>query len=287
MLGWTDFGDPKCAEPGRIDALLGAGVVGRILQSETHIGVNDLVLQRTLLGWIVFGQPADHSVERIMVALTAFADQENERLNRAIEQLWELEKRPFTSRRKPEDERCEEIYRKTHRRNEEGRYIVTIPFREGDVKLGQSRKTAYRRQLALEARFRKRPALKEKYIEQMREQIERGYLVRTARKIDESKQHCFIPHHVLEKKTRVVFDASAKTDNGRSLNDIQLAGPRLQKDISIQLLRFRKERYAVVADIKKMFSQVGLDPNQWDLQRILWREDESSPLWDPSTLCEL
>lgn len=45
----------------------------------------------------------------------------------------------------------------------------------------------------------------------------------------------FIPHSCVTKleststKLRVVFDASAKTDNGFSLNDIQIVGPTIQR----------------------------------------------------------
>ena len=48
---------------------------------------------------------------------------------------------------------------------------------------------------------------------------------------------CYLPHQAVIRnpstttKLRVVFDAAAKTSNGRSLNDIMMVGPRLQKDI--------------------------------------------------------
>lgn len=56
----------------------------------------------------------------------------------------------------------------------------------------------------------------------------------------------FLPHHGVFKehstttKLRVVFDASAKSSTGKSLNDIQFTGPSLQNDIFSILLRFRQ-----------------------------------------------
>jgi len=54
-------------------------------------------------------------------------------------------------------------------------------------------------------------------------------------KSQEGKQTCyFLPHHQVFKETgtttetRVVFDGSAKTSNGLSLNDIFQLGPNVQ-----------------------------------------------------------
>lgn len=54
----------------------------------------------------------------------------------------------------------------------------------------------------------------------------------------------YLPHHCVIKessattKLRVVFDASSKTTEGVSLNDILMVGPVLQQDLFSILLRF-------------------------------------------------
>lgn len=87
-----------------------------------------------------------------------------------------------------------------------------------------------------------------------------------------------IPHHYVMKKPRVVYDASCRTNHGLSLNDIQMNGEKLQKDLFEIIRRFRRHRIAICADIRKMFNQVCLDEQQWDLQRIFWREESNMPL---------
>ena len=52
-------------------------------------------------------------------------------------------------------------------------------------------------------------------------------------------------------KIRVVFDSSCKFE-GMSLNDVLLQGPDLLNRLDGVLLRFRREPYAVVADIEQM-----------------------------------
>ncbi|XP_017470269.1 PREDICTED: uncharacterized protein LOC108361969 isoform X1 [Rhagoletis zephyria] len=92
----------------------------------------------------------------------------------------------------------------------------------------------------------------------------------------------FIPHHCVTKadssttKLRVVFDASCRTSNGKSLNDILLVGPTLQDDIFTILLRFRAYKYVLMADIAKMYRQVQMNSADSPWQCILWRESPNT-----------
>lgn len=90
--------------------------------------------------------------------------------------------------------------------------------------------------------------------------------------------HYYIPHHAVTRKFRVVFDASAKTTNGLSLNDIQHVGPRLQKELFDIVLNFRIGQFALSADICKMLRQIEIKPEHWDLQRIFWRANRNESI---------
>lgn len=79
-------------------------------------------------------------------------------------------------------------------------------------------------------------------------------------------------------KLRVVFDASAKSSNGLSLNDNLLIGPNLQQDLFSILIRFRTYNFVISGDIEKMYRQVLIDTKHVNYQRILWRENSSEPL---------
>lgn len=94
----------------------------------------------------------------------------------------------------------------------------------------------------------------------------------------------YLAHHGVTKqgslttKLRVVFDGSAKTTSGYSLNDLQMVGPVIQHDLFSILIRFRSHKYVVSADIEKMYRQVEVAPHQRNLQRILWREQSSDKI---------
>ena len=101
--------------------------------------------------------------------------------------------------------------------------------------------------------------------------------------IDDSK-HYFMPHHAVVKdssnttRVRPVFNASAKNCDGLSLNSILMTGPNLLPDIVMTLVRWRLYQFAFVADISKMYLNILLDPMDWPLQTILWREKFDSPI---------
>ncbi|GFX68144.1 integrase catalytic domain-containing protein [Trichonephila clavipes] len=98
------------------------------------------------------------------------------------------------------------------------------------------------------------------------------------------KINYYIPHPSVYKPEkastplRVVFDASAKTTSGFSLNSILLNGGIIQQDLFSIVSRFRKHEYAFSAGIKKIYWQILVDPNQRDLQRIMRKTSAYAPV---------
>ena len=77
-----------------------------------------------------------------------------------------------------------------------------------------------------------------------------------------------------EKSPSEVFDWSAKTD-GVSLNDVICAGPKLQKDLSDMLIRFKRP-VALDCDIKEMYLQVEIEESDRPYFWLLWRDLDTS-----------
>lgn len=88
----------------------------------------------------------------------------------------------------------------------------------------------------------------------------------------------YIPHHAVTTKFRVVFNASAKTSTGVSLNDAQHIGPQIQDPLVNILIRFRRYPVAITADVEKMFRQILVDDQHRHWQQILWRDDIDQPV---------
>jgi Pao retrotransposon peptidase/Family of unknown function (DUF5641)/Integrase zinc binding domain len=114
----------------------------------------------------------------------------------------------------------------------------------------------------------------------MQEYLDLGHMVPYYGK----EEGYYMPHHAVVKeqstttKVRVVFDASAKTSNTKSLNDNMMIGGVLQNKLSSILLRWRTHKYVFTADVEKMYRQILVANEHQKYQRILWRFDKTKPV---------
>ncbi|XP_017478313.1 PREDICTED: uncharacterized protein LOC108368072 [Rhagoletis zephyria] len=91
---------------------------------------------------------------------------------------------------------------------------------------------------------------------------------------------CVLPHHAviredkLTTKLRIVFDASSKTSNGKSLNDILCIGPALQNELPAVILNWRFYEFVFNADVQKMYRCIDMHPDDIPYQKIVWRDNK-------------
>lgn len=274
--------DPTFNTSGPIDVLLGASVFWEIMcTGQERLGLNLPVMQSTKLGWIIAG---DVNLEtRPKRSISYLAVNSNDSLATNLERFWNVEEVKLNKPLLSVDEKyCEMMFKNTTKRNTRGNFIVEIPFKQELNKLGRSYEQALRRFEILEGKLMKNSELRTDYLAFMAEYENLDHM-RSVEGHDnmQDADGYFLPHHAVIKagsittKCRVVFDASAKTSSGLSLNDVQHVGPTLQQDIFSILIRFRKYKYVMTGDISKMYRQILVNSNQTKYQRILWRKDPS------------
>ena len=207
---------------------------------------------------------------------------EKTELEKTVEKFWDLESIGIVDGKKlmTFDERdAMEQFEKSIK-FENGRYCVNLPFRSNAPKLESNFESAKRQMFSTETRLKRNESMKENYEKAMQDYEDMGFARKaTKEEIDDfSKgQEYFIPHHAVVReesvttKTRIVFNASSPDKNGNSLNDCLLSGPVLQPDLNQILLRFRTRKFALMADIAKMFCQTKIDPSNYRYQQYLWR----------------
>ena len=105
--------------------------------------------------------------------------------------------------------------------------------------------------------------------------------------LEKSSQKVFyLPTHAVKKqsstttKIKAVFDSSAKSSTGVSLNDTLLVGPTIHPPLLDVLLRFRLHRVALVPDVSHMYRAIELTKPNRDLHRLVWRRNPKDPLLD-------
>lgn len=258
----VNLADPEFHLSRPVDMLLGTTVFFDILRSGNQEIGNDLpYIQNTKLGWIVGG-----AVTRIdaQSTVTQFI---NEHISSYVCRHWT-----------EEEILCEQLFVETTSRTTCGRFNVRLPLKPTVVKLGDTKSLALEKLLRLEKRFEKDPQLQVEYVDFMTEYMKLGHMeiVENLHSLGTGPVFYF-PHHAVLRpessttKLRTVFNGSAASSSGLSLNDVMMTGPSLQSEIFNILIRFRCHRYVLTADIKKMFRQIKVDEKDRQLQLILWR----------------
>lgn len=271
--------DPDFWKSGEIDILLSADIFSKIIQPGLRYGrPGEPTAIKTAFGWVLSGKvkTAKHVAPQ---SLHASLDSQTDEY---LKKFWELESVPTTSVSSPEENKCEQTFQDTHVRDSSGRYTVSLPFKTFLPDLGNSYPTAKTRFLRLENRLNKDESLREEYSAFIQDYIDSKHMSLVTMRTESAKY--YIPHHCVFKpdstttKLRVVFDASAKTENGLSLNDTLLTGPKLQQNIVKLLLKFRFHAVVLTADIKQMYRQIFVSQDHTKYQHILWRFHTSMPI---------
>ncbi|GFX27320.1 integrase catalytic domain-containing protein [Trichonephila clavipes] len=134
-------------------------------------------------------------------------------LEHSIKKFWEIENVEIDSVKTSELDICENHFKSTHSRDDQGRYTVAMPLKK---------------------------------ILHVLEYEDLGHMREI--KADGSEVSFYMPHHGVyrpEKSTtkmRTVFNASSPSTSGKSLNSIQFNGGLVQEDLFSIMVRFRKHK---------------------------------------------
>ncbi|XP_070519738.1 uncharacterized protein [Cardiocondyla obscurior] len=282
LLG-LELADPEYAASDAVDLLFGAEVFASIiLPGLKKGGPSHPVAQNTSLGWILSGQMGDSLHAHPPRSFQCRIDDELMSLVRGFWAQEELGADRLTP--SAEDESCERHFRETHSRAPDGRYRVRLPFRLPLPDFSGTRRLALRMLEQTERKFRRDTKFQEAYRDFMQQYENLGHMTAACDDANATSQPCYLPHHgVLREssattKLRVVFNGSALGSSAGSLNQFLMTGANLLPALADVLLRWRRHRFAVAADIEKMYRQIEVDSRDRDFQRILWRGNSESEI---------
>ncbi|XP_063534991.1 uncharacterized protein LOC134744973 [Cydia strobilella] len=164
-LELVTLADPEYHTSNKIDILLGAEVYAKIIQDGIiKCPSGSLAAQNTTLGWILFG--AVKSDQNTSIKVTSLHTHV-EPVEELLKSFWEVEAEPTNKQKilSIEEQRCEDIFHSTTTRDEEGRYVVKLPFRDSEPACadGHSRDIALNRFHYLEKKMQKDERLKQEY----------------------------------------------------------------------------------------------------------------------------
>ncbi|GFX97431.1 integrase catalytic domain-containing protein [Trichonephila clavipes] len=258
---FVPLADDKFNIPDRIDMLLGAEIFYELLKpGKFYCDNSHLVLQNTVFVYVVSGSVDQVTENRVHCGLIVDDD-----LKKTLKKFWEIEGVHIQPKVDTEVSLCEDHFVRTHRRNCEGRYVVSMALNKDPSYLGNSKDIAIRRLNSLWKRLSSDSSYLSLYAEFLKEYEELGHLERVVES-SEPPTHYYIPHHgvlrpeKLTTKLRIVFNGSSSTTTGISLNDILLKG-EVKEDVFETISRFRRHKFAFTTDIQKMYRQILINPD--------------------------
>lgn len=259
--------------PAPIDFLIGADLYPQILASDLSKPIlgNPSAIN-TVFGWVIIGSIGNNSPPTSATSLFTVAS-----ITEDLQRFWEIEEVVSTISPDPLDNIAEQHYVDTHYRDKEGRYVVSLPFKPSSPPIAENRNRAYKCLLNLEKRLKFDPDKSESYSKFMSEYLALGHMSYAS-----NASSYVLPHHCVVKETssttkvRVVFNGSDPDSTGVSLNSRLLPGPKLQLDITDIVLSFRCHRVALCGDIKMMYRQISLHPDDRKFQHIFYRSNSDN-----------
>jgi hypothetical protein len=287
-LKGLQLADTYPREKREIDVMLGIEDTTNILMDKRIKGPRGWpVAQRSHIGWILSGTCPDSMVEEKQVVNRVSFEIADE--TELATRHWETEHigiLPDEDNLKLTNLEESALQQHTEKTHQVGDRYETGLIRHPqylDQHLISNKSLAVKRLISLERKLSRDSALAAQYKAQINDLLANG----RAEKVDENqeprdRQVWYLPHHPVIKmdrsttKVRVVFDGSMVGYEGVSLNDTLLPGPALQPDLPGVLMRFRRHKIAIVADIEKMFLQIKMRAVDQDMQRFLWRDLDSS-----------
>lgn len=265
ILSKLSLADKNFGSDEAVNILLGIPDISQLIQGNNVRISNTITAFNTKLGHVLFG--SSNQVKKVGLVKVKPKLMQMEDWNEQMKAFWDIPDEESID----EDKYCENFFNETLIKLPD-RYQVGVPFK--GLELGDSSAMAQARFWQLRKNLDKSSEKSLLYEQSMEEMINCGHLEKI--KFEDAKN--FLPHSGVFKpdhlttKLRVVFDGSAKTSNGRSLNDVMYTGPKLQSDICVVLMRFRQHPFVISADVTRMYRQVNVRPEDALMQCVLWKK---------------
>ena len=264
----------------KVDVLIGLDAYWKLMTGEMKFLSQDLVAQKSVFGWVLSGcvpVAKTDGFSQINVSHQLFCAGIPEE---SLKTFWDLESIGISDKQVPVVDPVLSEFNKEVQ-FVEGRYMVSLPWKSEEAKqsLLDNEDLARARLGSLDRRFSKDPDLGGRYHSVFCEMMREGVIEEVpVEELNGSHPVFYLPHHPVVKesslttKVRPVFDASAKGRNGVSLNDCMNTGPSFIPDLPGILMRFRRWKVALIADVTKAFLQIRVRQEDQDVHRFLWND---------------
>ncbi|XP_066958114.1 uncharacterized protein [Macrobrachium rosenbergii] len=263
--------------------LIGLDLYWKLMLPNKIVCHEGLVAQETVFGWVLSGSSIRSKDNcDVGVQLLTFSNFQEDSLSN----FWDLESVGIQAQETRSDAiKPDPILVQFEKlvSYKEGRYEVALPWKSESVKLKllDNKHHALRRLDNLSRKLDRDPGLQEQYYTVFEEYEKEGIIEEIPpHQLEGGYPVFYLPHRPVVRevsistKIRPVFDGSARGSNGVSLNDCLESGPSLNPDLVEVLLRFRRWKVALTADITKAFLQIKVRREDRDVHRFFLKKKD-------------
>ncbi|XP_055523268.1 uncharacterized protein LOC129717408 [Wyeomyia smithii] len=248
--------------------------------------IGDPIAVKTNLGWTVYGgwttENASNIVSHSYHICTCTGDNVRD-LNQTVKDYFSLDSlvvKPSQTRLSKNDERAM-LLLESRTRFDGQHYETGLLWCSDKTRLPDNKPVAVRRLKCLEKRMEKDEELANIMRNKIAEYMSKNYIRKLSQQeLSEKYERVWylpiFPVYNVNKpgKVRMVWDAAAEA-YGTSLNSVLLTGPDQLASLVGILYQFREHQIGICADIREMFHQVKIVPEDQHCQRFLWRDHAS------------
>ncbi len=219
---------------------------------------------------------------RDMSKLTKIAEAE---LGAAVTRMWEID---TSLKPRPDSPLDDAILGKLKKEMKivQGKYQLPTLWKAGHPKLPNNYSFAKRRLKSLEeGKYFKDAQIRKEYLANMDAWLEEDQVEEVHSDAPDQDRANYLAHFAVVNQNKIsssvrpVMDGKARGAAGVALNDCLHKGPKLINELNLVFLRFRHKSITIGADVRKMFYQIRMAPEDRDWHRFLWPSPQGTKIY--------
>ena len=260
-LQGLQLADTSIAETSQqnIDVLIGSDYYFDVVSGDVIRDNNGTVAMTSLFGWILSGLTSVEESREKFVSTNLILERpelltmspfdihsKNDELSNALQKFWDTELLGVREDTPTSQLNDGEFLKNIHFDENEERYEVCLPRKEGFVPASNKYEMCVMRLRQLHSRLKKNKELLRDYDNVIKDQVKSDIIEAVPENDDDQAATHFLPHHGVIRsdrettKLRVVFDGSAKSDKSTaSINECLEKGPNLVPHLFDIVVKFR------------------------------------------------
>ena len=253
-----------------IHVILGASDHVKIkMQKCPRVGkMTEPITEQTKMGWVIMSPGRESDLVSSLYARTSVSD---------FDRLCGIDVLGVEENHLSHDENVYKKFKQQLERSEGGWYETGLVWTENKVPLN-NKSGSLGRLKSLLKRLEQNLETVKAYDQVIRDQLRNSMIEKVLENQSENPKEFFLPHRPVIRqnaestKLRVVYDASAKSEPGYSLNDCLEKGPSLQNKLWDILIRTRFRSVVLCAGIEKAFLQICIKEKEREPLKFHWVE---------------